>query len=74
MAYKIKTNLLSVIFYFFIFLAIPITIGFRKTLFNVSEDAGSVAVCYAVLSGRTAGRSISVQMRTLQGDATGRVS
>ena len=50
---------------------IPITIGLKKTLYNVSEDAGSVQVCYQVLSGRTATRSISMQLRTVQGDATG---
>ena len=50
---------------------IPITIGLKKTLYNVSEDAGSVEVCYQVLSGRTATRSINMQLRTVQGDATG---
>ena len=30
-----------------------------------------MVVCYGVLSGRTAGRSISTQIRTVQGDAKG---
>ena len=51
--------------------AIPITIGLKKTLYNVSEDAGSVQVCYQVMSGKTATRSISMQLRTVQGDAKG---
>ncbi|CAI8052156.1 hypothetical protein GBAR_LOCUS28548, partial [Geodia barretti] len=50
--------------------SIPITIGLKKTLYNVSEDAGSVQVCYQVMSGKTATRSISMQLRTVQGDAT----
>ena len=54
--------------------AIPITIGLKSTLFNVSEDDGSVQVCYQVLSGRTATRSISMQLRTVQGDAIGKTT
>ena len=53
------------------FSAIPITIGFRQSLYYVNENAGSVVVCYAVLSGRTATRSIDMQLRTVKGDAKG---
>ena len=35
----------------------------------MDEDSGPVVVCYYVLSGRTASRSISMQLRTVQGDA-----
>ena len=52
-------------------LAIPITIGLRQRLYYVNENAGSVVVCYAVLSGRTASRSISMQFRTVQWEAKG---
>ena len=53
------------------FSAIPITIGLRRTFYNVSEDVGSVQVCYAVLSGRTATRSFYMRLSTVQGDAIG---
>ena len=53
------------------FAAIPITIGLRKSLYYVNENTGSVIVCYDVLSGRTASRSINMQFRTVQGDAKG---
>ena len=51
--------------------AIPITIGLRQSLYYVKESASSLLVCYNVLSGRTASRSISMQMRTVQGEAKG---
>ena len=51
--------------------AIPITIGFTKGLYFVSESAGSLVICYEILSGRTASRSISIQFRTVQGEAQG---
>ena len=51
------------------FVAIPITIGLRQRLYYVDEDSGPVVVCYDVLSGRTASRSISMQLVTVQGDA-----
>lgn len=51
--------------------AIPVTIGLTKGLYYVSESAGSLIVCFEVLSGRTASRSISMQIRTVQGDAEG---
>ena len=40
-------------------------------MYNVSEDVGSVRVCYAVLSGRTATRSFYMGLSTIQGDAIG---
>ena len=43
----------------------------RQSLYYVNESAGSVVVCYDVLSGRTATRSISMQLRTVQGEAEG---
>jgi hypothetical protein len=49
--------------------AIPITIGFRQRLYYVDEDADSVVVCYDVLSGRTASRSIYMRLRTFQEEA-----
>ena len=55
----------------FVYAAIPVTIGLRRSLYYVNEDTGSLVVCYDVLSGRTATRSISMQMRTVQGDAIG---
>ena len=51
--------------------AIPITIGLTRGLYFVSESAGSVVICYEILSGRTASRSISMQFRTVQGEAEG---
>ena len=51
--------------------AIPITIGMRQSLYYVNEDAGALIVCYEVLSGRTAERSIRMQLRTVEGDAKG---
>ena len=53
------------------FAAIPITIGMRQSLYYVNEDAGALTVCYEVLSGRTAERSIRMQLRTVEGDAKG---
>ena len=35
----------------------------------MDEESGPVIVCYDVLSGRTASRSINMQLRTVQGDA-----
>ena len=37
----------------------------------MNESAGSVVVCYDVLSGRTASRSISMQLRTFPKEAKG---
>ena len=54
---------------FSICVAIPITIGFRQRLYYVNESAGSVVVCYDVLSGRTASRSISMRLRTFPKEA-----
>ena len=54
--------------------AIPVTIGLRQRLYYVDEDSGPVVVCYDVLSGRTATRSIYTELRTVQGDATGKFS
>ena len=51
--------------------AIPVTIGFRQRLYYVDEDAGSVVVCYDVLSGRTASRSIHMRLITFQEKAQG---
>ena len=51
--------------------AIPITIGLTKGLYFVSENAGSVVICYEILAGRAATRSISMQFRTVQGEAEG---
>lgn len=51
--------------------AIPVTIGLTRGLYYVGESAGSLTVCFEVLSGRTASRSISMQIRTVQGDAEG---
>ena len=51
--------------------AIPITIGMRQSLYYINEDAGALTVCYEVLSGRTADRSINMQLRTVEGDAKG---
>lgn len=51
--------------------AIPVTIGMRQSLYYVNEDAGSLTVCYEVLSGSTAERSINMQLRTVEGDAKG---
>ena len=53
--------------------AIPVTIGFTKGLYYVSESASSLIICYEVLSGRTASRSISMQFRTVEGEAEGKV-
>jgi hypothetical protein len=50
--------------------SIPVTIGLRQRLYYVDEDSGPVVVCYDVLSGRTATRSIYTELRTVQGDAT----
>ena len=52
--------------------AIPITIGLTKTLHYVSESAVSLAMCYKVLSGRTATRSISTYINTVEGEAKGK--
>ena len=52
-------------------LAIPITIGFRQRLYYVDEDADSVVVCYDVLSGRIASRSIHMRLITFQNEARG---
>ena len=65
-----RTNTYCFVLLCFVAVAIPITIGLTKTLFVVSEDDSSVVVCFSVLSGRTATRSISMQLRTVQGDAT----
>ena len=54
-----------------IFIAIPITIGMRQSLYYVDESAGSVLVCSRVLSGRTATRSIYMEIYTVPGDAEG---
>lgn len=43
----------------------------RQSLYYVNEDAGSLTVCYEVLSGSTAERSINMQLRTVEGDAKG---
>ena len=51
--------------------AIPITIGIRQSLYYVDESAGSVLVCSRVLSGRTATRSIYMEIYTVQGEAKG---
>ena len=51
--------------------AIPITIGMRQSLYYVDESAGSVLVCSRVLSGRTATRSIYMEIYTVPGDAKG---
>ena len=40
-------------------------------LYTVSESAGSLTICYEILSGRTATRSVSMQFRTVQGEAEG---
>ena len=37
----------------------------------MDEDAGSVVVCYDVLSGRIASRSIHMRLRTFQEEAQG---
>ena len=51
--------------------AIPVTIGLTRGLYFVSESAGSVVICYEILSGRTASRRISMEFRTVQGEAEG---
>ena len=38
---------------------------------TVGESAGSISICYKILSGRAATRSISMQFRTVQGEAEG---
>ena len=43
-------------------------------MYNVSENVGSVRVCYAVLSGRTATRTFYMGLSTFQGDATGKLN
>lgn len=57
--------------YLLVSAAIPITIGLRDSLYYVGEDRGALTVCYDVLSGRTAGRSINLQFRTVEGEAKG---
>jgi hypothetical protein len=47
---------------------LPITIGFTKGLYTVSESVGSLEICYKIHAGRTASRSINMQFRTAQGE------
>ncbi|CAI8052154.1 Sodium/calcium exchanger 2 [Geodia barretti] len=49
--------------------SIPITIGLTQALYTVGESSGSLTVCYEILSGRTATRSIGMTLKTVQGDA-----
>ena len=51
--------------------AIPITIGLTRGLYIVSESASSVVICYEILSGRAATRSIKMQLTTVPGEAQG---
>ena len=46
-------------------------IGFNPTAYNVSEDAGSVTVTVAVLSG-TLDQDVEVSVSTVDGSAIGR--
>ena len=55
----------------YLYTAIPITIGLTKSLYYVDESDSSLTVCFEVLSGRTATRSISMVLQTVQGEATG---
>ena len=50
------------------------TIGLKQALYTVGESSGSLTVCYEILAGRTATRSISMNMRTVPGDAEGAYS
>ena len=40
----------------------------------MEESSSSVTVCFEVLAGRTATRSISMQIRTLDGEAKGTIT
>ena len=51
--------------------AIPVTVGLTQALYTVGESSGSITVCYEILSGRTATRSIYMTIQTVQGDAIG---
>ena len=53
--------------------AIQVTIGLQQTSYTVTEDNTTVLVCTAVESGSIAGRTITIEYQTVNGDAHGTV-
>ena len=52
----------------FTFITLVVTIGFNKTVYSVSEDAGSVSVTLSVESG-TLDQDVIVNLSTISGTA-----
>ena len=50
---------------------VPVTIGLQGGYYSISEDSGSVQICVEVVSGDTAGRSLSINYTTVDGSARG---
>ena len=53
--------------------ATDVMIGLQQTTYSVTEDESVVFVCTRVISGSTAGRTITIDYQTVDGDAQGRV-
>ena len=51
--------------------ATDVTVGLHPTAYSVEEGDSFAFVCMSVLSGSTAGRTISIDYQTTDGDALG---
>ena len=55
----------------FLYTATQVMIGLQQTSYTVKEDNTIVLVCTAVKSGSIAGRTITIDYQTVNGDAQG---
>ena len=71
MIYALKMALYQYMFPYGFYADIPVTIGLQEGFYSTSEDSGSVQICVEVVSGDTAGRSLSINYTTVDGSARG---
>ena len=53
--------------------ATQVTIGLQQTSYTVTEDQTIVLICTAVEAGSIAGRTITIDYQTVNGDAQGNI-
>ena len=58
-------------FTLFFYAVSDVVIGLQQTTYSITEDDGIVFVCTTVVSGRIAGRTITTDYQTADGDAEG---